>query len=171
MRRFMTLALAAALCCGLLSAVAPVDAKVLSAATPAQAQLPDWEQPATDHAADLKLVPQVANRPAMLLETDYYIYPYAGGDTPTLVATIDGNGYASPVTMYLYWQNRVTHERRYISATGGLEDRGVVTDLFGTDDSPLPLWVPSFTDFVFLGPNGAFGPGPDNPTGHYDFIL
>ena len=46
-----------------------------------------------------------------------------------------------------------------------------MTDLFGTDGSPLPLWTPSFTDFVFLGPNGAFGPGPDNPTGHYEFVL
>ena len=171
MRRSLTLALAAALCCGILSAAVPADAKVRSMVDVAPAALPDWVHPATSHAGDLKLAPQVANRPAVLLETDYYVYPYAGGDTPTVVATIDGNGYAEPVTMFLYWQNRVTHERRYISATGGLEDRGVVTDLFGTDGSPLPLWAPSFTDFVFLGPNGAFGPGPDNPTGHYEFIL
>jgi hypothetical protein len=119
---------------------------------------------------DAKLAVGVQSRPAVLLETDYYVYPYSGGDTPTLVATIDGNGYAGPVTMYLYWQNRVTHERRYIS-TGGIQDRGVVVDLFGTAGSPLPMYVPSFTDLEFLGDGGAFGPGPDNPTGLYEFVL
>ena len=163
MRRSMILAVAA-LCCGLVAAAAP-----------AGAALPDWVQPAPVGGEMLKvapagpigtkLAPQVANRPAVLLETDYYVYPYAGGDTPTLVATIDGNGYAGGVTMYLYWQNRVTHERRYISATGGIEDRGVVTDLFGTAGDPLPIVAPSFTDLVLLGDGGAFGSGPDNPTG------
>jgi hypothetical protein len=117
------------------------------------------------------LVAQVAHRPAVLLETDYYIYPYAGGDTPTLYATIDANGYPGGVTMFLYWQNRVTHERRYISATGGLEARGEVVDLFGTEGSPLPIVAPSVTDLVLLGEGGAFGPGPDNPTGLYEFVL
>jgi hypothetical protein len=174
----MTLALAAALCCGLTSAAVPVGATVLSAAGTAQVQLPDWVQPASDadwrsadRFADVKLAPQVVKRPALLLETDYYVYPYAGGDTPTVVATIDGNDYPSPVTMYLYWRNRVTHERRYISASGGIEDRGVVVDLFGNEGQPLPIWTPSFTDLVFLGDTGAFGPGPDNPTGLYEFVL
>ena len=170
MTRSMKLAVAAAVCCGLVSAAAP-----------AGAALPDWAQPATVKSENLKaapirslgakLAPQVANRPAVLLETDYYVYPYAGGDTPTLYATIDGNGYAGAVTMYLYWQNRVTHERRYISATGGLEDRGMVTDLFGTMGDPLPIVAPSFTDLVLLGDGGAFGAGPDNPTGLYEFVL
>lgn len=172
MRRSVTLAIAVAMCCGLLSAAAPADAMILSTTTSAVAELPDWVQPAptgTDAAA-LKLAPQVVKRPAVLLETDYYIYPYSGGDTPTLVATIDGNGYGSPVTMYLYWQNRVTHERRYVSATG-LQDRGVETDLFGNAGSPLPIYTPSFTDLALLGDAGAFGSAPDNPTGHYEFVI
>jgi hypothetical protein len=173
MRRSVTLALTVALGFGLLSAAAPAGAKVPSAAVPAVADLPDWVQPADVEAgfAVTKLAPQVARRPAILLETDYYIYPYAGGDTPTVVATIDGNGYAEPVTMYLYWQNRVTHERRYISATNGLENRGVVVDLFGNSGSPLPIYAPSFADLVLLGDDGAFGSGPDNPTGLYEFVL
>ena len=171
MRRSMTLALAAALCCGLMSAAVPVEATSLTTSAAAQVELPDWVQPAYADTAELKLMPQVAKRPAVLLETDYYVYPYAGGDTPTVVATIDGNGYAEPVTMYLFWQNRVTHERRYVSATGGLEDRGVVVDLFGNADNPLPMVAPSFTDLVFLGPEGAFGPAPSNPTGLYEFVL
>jgi hypothetical protein len=171
-RRSVTLAIAVAMCCGLLSAASSADAKVLTAVSPATVALPDWVNPASSDsgAADLKLAPQVAKRPAVLLETDYYIYPYSGGDTPTLVATIDGNGYGSPVTMYLYWQNRVTHERRYVSATG-LQDRGVETDLFGNAGSPLPIYAPSFADLAFLGDAGAFGPAPDNPTGHYEFVL
>ncbi len=174
MRRSVTLALAAALCCGLLSAAVPADAKVRSAASPAPVGLPSWVQPASTGdlpEATAKLVGQVVNRPAVLLETDYYVYPYAGGTTPTLFLTIDGNGYAGPVTMYLYWQNRVTHERRYISASGGLEDRGVVTDLFGNEGSPLPIYAPSVTDLVLLGTDGAFGPGPGSPTGMYEFVL
>lgn len=167
MRRFVTLTVTAAVVCGLALATAPASA----------AALPSWAKPAPATAqkalvadAGTKLVPQVMNRPAILLETDYYIYPYTGGDTPTVYATIDGNGYTGAVTMYLYWQNRVTHERRYISADG-LQDRGVVVDLFGNAGDPLPIFAPSFTDLVFLGENGAFGPGPDNPTGLYEFVL
>jgi len=178
MRRSVTLAIAAAACCGFLSVAGTADAKVLSAAQPAAFELPGWVQPAsvadlppTGGDAQPKLVPQVVNRPAVLLETDYYIYPYSGGDTPTVVATIDGNGYTGAVTMYLYWQNRVTHERRYFSATGGLLDRGEVSDLFGTAGGPLPIYAPSFTDLALLGDDGAFGPAPDNPTGLYEFIL
>jgi hypothetical protein len=172
------LALAVAFCCGLLSTAVPVDAKFRSATAPAEpsepsaVELPDWVSPATAAPfAAAKLAPQVVRRPAVLLETDYYVYPYSGGDTPTLVATIDGNGYAEPVTMFLYWQNRVTHERRYISASGGIEDRGVVVDLFGSAGGPLALWAPSFTDLELLGDDGAFGAGPDNPTGLYEFVL
>jgi hypothetical protein len=166
----VTLAVAAALCCGLMSAAAP-----------AEAGLPDWVQPAPAGelklqasalgATGTKLAPQVVNRPAVLLETDYYVYPYTGGDTPTLYATIDANGYTGAVTMFLYWQNRVTHERRYISATGGLEERGEVVDLFGTEGNPLPIYAPSVVDLVLLGDNSAFGPSPDNLTGLYEFVL
>jgi hypothetical protein len=172
------LVVAAALCSGLLSVAGAAGPNRLTAA---ELKLPEWLQaaPVSDapidaakaHAEGTKLMPQVANRPAVLLETDYYIYPYSGGDTPTVYATIDGNGYAGPVSMYLYWQNRVTHERRYVSATGGIEDRGDVVDLFGTAGSPLAIYAPSFTDLVLLGDGGAFGPGPDNPTGLYEFVL
>ena len=181
MRRSVTLAAAAALCCGILSVAAPAAAHVLSAAPPAMAKLPAWVQPASAddvaaaapiaHPDDTKSLTQVANRPAVLLETDYYVYPYSGGDTPTLYLTVDASGYSSPVTMYLYWQNRVTHERRYISAAGGIEDRGMVVDLFGGDGSPLAIYAPSFIDLMLLGDGGAFGPGPDNPTGMYEFVL
>ena len=68
MRRSMTLALAAAICCGIMSAAAPVDAKVPTAVNAAPTALPDWVHPATAHAAGLKLAPQVAKRPAVLLE-------------------------------------------------------------------------------------------------------
>ena len=88
------------------------------AATAAAAMLPDWVRPAPVlKAADdfqEKLKPQVTQRPAVLLETDYYVYPWSGGNTPTVVATIDGNSYNEPVTMFLYWQNRVTGQRRAI---------------------------------------------------------
>jgi hypothetical protein len=178
----VTLAVAAALCCGLLSVADVADARARDRAQPEpdSAYLPSWAQPAsigdeqpeisTARGVGAKLVPQVANRPALLLETDYYVYPYSGGDTPTLYATIDANGYSSAVTMFLYWQNRVTHERRYISS-GGIQDRGVVVDLFGTEGNPLPIWAPSVSDLVLLGDSGAFGPGPDNPTGLYEFVL
>jgi hypothetical protein len=177
MRKSVTLAVAVALCCGLSAAVHAAAPAVSRSAI----ELPSWVEPAVGEADPLeysqpysgsgRLVPQVANRPALLLETDYYVYPYSGGDTPTVYATIDANGYSSGVTMYLYWQNRVTHERRYISAANGLEDRGVVVDLFGTEGSPLPIVAPSVTDLVLLGPNSAFGPSPDLETGLYEFVL
>jgi hypothetical protein len=168
----------AALCCGLASVAVAANDGLRPASAAGERALPDWVQPVSiddlasadpdADAASLKLVPQITHRPAVLLETDYYVYPYSGGDTPTLVLTIDANGYSEPVTMFLFWRNRVTHERRYISAAG-IADRGEVVDLFGTDG--MPIVVPTLTDFELLGDSGAFGPGPDNPTGLYEFVI
>lgn len=167
MRRFVTLAATAGVCFG-----------TVLAAAPAAAALPSWVRPAPVKASAIapaahssKVMPMVAHRPAMLLETDYYVYPYAGGDRPTVVATIDGNGYAEPVSMWLYWENRKTGERRYITQSGGLMDRGVVRDLFGSAGSPLAMYAPSFTDLELLGSAGALGQAPVMPTGMYQFVL
>ena len=95
MRRSVTGALTAAV----------LLAAVVVASPAAAAQLPEWVRPAAVKAAPAaamssKLAPMVAHRPAMLLETDYYFFPYAGGDRPTVYLTVDGNGYADPVTLW-----------------------------------------------------------------------
>ena len=58
----------------------------------------------------------------------------------------------------------------YISATGGLEDRGVVADLFGTAGSPLPISRRRSPTWSCLATVERSGPGP-NPTGLYEFVL
>lgn len=168
MRRYVTLALTAAVLC----------ATVVAATPAAAATLPAWVHPAPVSAtlakaapAGGKLAPMVAHRPAMLLETDYYVYPYAGGDRPTVYLTIDGNGYTEPVTMWFYWENRSTGERRYINLAGGLLPRGQVMDLFGTAGSPLAMSAPSFSDMVLLGDGGALGQAPLLDTGMYQFVI
>ncbi len=166
MRRHVTLALTAAVMCATVLVAPPADARAL----------PEWVRPAdvtaklADHMGT-KLAPMVANRPAMLLETDYYVYPWAGGDSPTVYATIDGNGYAEPVTMWMYWEDRTTGERRYVSLSGGLLARGVVSDMFGAPGSPMALFAPTVTDLELLGPAGALGAAPVLPTGLYQFVL
>jgi hypothetical protein len=147
----------------------------------AAAELPSWVRPAS--GADLSLalaktadeggakMPPQVRRPAVLLETDYYYYPYSGGDRPTVYATIDAAGYGMPVTMWLYWQNRATGERRYLNQRAGLLQAGNARDLFGTASSPLAMYAPTIADVVLLGNGGALGQAPLDPTGQYEFVL
>ena len=168
MRRFLTLALTATVVCATGLVATPADA----------AALPDWVRPApASKALEVapafagKLAPMVANRPAMLLATDYYFYPYSGGDRPTVYLTVDGNGYSEPVSMWLYWENRKTGERRFLSQSGGLLPRGTVRDLFGAAGSPLAIFAPSVTKLKLLGDGGALGQAPLLPTGMYQFVV
>jgi hypothetical protein len=134
-----------------------------------------WVKYATEaeaRTAKSRLTVGVQHRPGVLLETDYYVYPYTDPDTasevtaPSLVLSMNSNGYAAPVTMYMYWQDRNSGQRLYI-ANGQLLDPGEVQDIFGT--SGTPIWAPDLTDFYFFGPNSAWGSGPQNPTGLYMF--
>ncbi len=178
MRRVVTVALTAAALSAATLVGPPAAARQLPERVrdAAERKLPDWVRPAgvtATAAATMStlLEPMVAHRPAMLLETDYYVYPYAGGDRPTVYLTIDGNGYGTPVTMWLYWENRKTGERRYVNQASGLLDRGAISDLFGTPGSPLAMYAPSLTDLQLLGTDGALGQAPLLPTGLYQFVI
>ncbi len=174
MRRTLMCAVAVGLVCGTALA-APGEAR----RAPETRALP-WVQLASSQevAASVdgttKLTVGTANRPAVRLETEYYVYPYTDPDTggqvtrPSLWLTMDANGYGQPVTLWLYWQNRKTGERRYL-ANGSILDAGEVQDIFGTDGTAL--WAPSLERFAFFGPTGAWGQGPTNPTGLFMFGL
>jgi hypothetical protein len=121
-------------------------------------------------------------RPIVLLETNYYTF--VPGDPLQLRVTVDPNGFGAPVTMYLYWENRVTGERRYYSVAGTQLAAGVQQDLFGTSGSPVPVFVPSLNDFVLFGTadsnalsfgvSGALGSSitvPSGQTGLYQFVF
>ena len=172
MRRYVTLAFTTAVLC----------ATVLAATPAATAQLPSRVRPAPASttlakavSAGGKLAPMVAHRPAMLLETDYYVYPYGNPseptERPTVYLTVDGNGYTDPVSMWFYWENRKTGERRYINIAGGLLERGQVMDLFGTADSPLAMYAPTLDKLELLGEGGALGQAPLLDTGLYQFVA
>lgn len=121
-------------------------------------------------------------RPIVLLETNYYTF--VPGDPLQLRVTVDPNGFGAPVTMYLYWENRVTGERRYYSVAGTQLAAGVQQDLFGSSSSPVPVFVPSLNDFVLFGGTesnplsfgvaGALGSSitvPSGQTGLYQFVF
>ncbi|HEX7705531.1 MAG TPA: hypothetical protein VF701_03640 [Thermoanaerobaculia bacterium] len=92
-------------------------------------------------------------RPVVLVETNYYTY--LAGEPLELRVTIDPNGFDSPVTMYLYRENRVTGERRYHNIAGGLLPAGEQADLFGAVGSGVPVFVPTLNDFVLFGSTGT----------------
>lgn len=112
-------------------------------------------------------------RPVVLLETNYYTY--VANDPLELRVTVDPNGFGGPVTLYLYREDRKTGERRY-SNVAGEQAAGVQTDLFGTPGAPVPVFVPTLTDFVLYGSgastsdlswkvNGALGQAIAVPAG------
>ncbi|HEX6178308.1 MAG TPA: hypothetical protein VF057_08105 [Thermoanaerobaculia bacterium] len=145
-----------------------------------------WVQPAS---ADLRQQPTamsweaVATRPVALVETNYYTY--LPGEPLQLRITTHPNGYSGPVTMYLYWEDRRTGERRYYNiAGGGLLPAGESRDLFGASTEPVAIAAPELTDFVLFGTaadavnswgvDGAIRGSiatPTNETGLYQYVL
>jgi hypothetical protein len=146
-----------------------------------------WVQRAT--ALDTRMATEAAGladvsgaRPVLLLETNYYAF--LPSERMQLRATINPNGYTAPVTMYLYWENRTTGERRYYSAAGGLLPAGQHSDLFGFGPVVAPIYVPALNDFVLFGSstdtpadlswgvNGALGASREpGATGLYQWVM
>ncbi len=129
--------------------------------------------------------PAIANRPIVLVETNYYTF--LPNERLQVRVTTHPNGYTGAVTMYLYNENRRTGERRYYSLSGGglQAPTARARDLFGASDSPIQIVVPSLNDFVLLGSagdpdtlsfglNGALGasiPVPSGQTGLYQWVV
>lgn len=95
-------------------------------------------------------------RPIALLETNYYTF--LAGEPLEVRLTVHPNGFTASVTMYLYREDRVTGERRYHSAAGGLLPAGEQADVFGVAGSPAPIFVPTLSDFVLFGSAGNASP-------------
>lgn len=121
-------------------------------------------------------------RPVVLLETNYYTF--LPGEPVQVRLTVNPNGYGGPATLYLYWEDRTTGERRYYSVAGGLLAAGQQSDLFGSA-SPVPVFVPALADFVLFGSasdnaalsfgaNGALGGStivPAGQTGLFQWVV
>ncbi len=129
------------------------------------------ERAGTNHK--LVSVVQGIRRPELLAYTDSYVYgPNSTfGSEVTFKVTINPNNYTAAVSLYLFWQNRVTQEKRYYNVSGGFSTTEV--DLFGAAGSPHAEFVPTLSDFELFGPNGAFGPlaGVPTTTGQYQLVL
>lgn len=122
------------------------------------------------------------NRPVVLLETNYYTFN--PGEPLQLRVTVDPNGFGAAATMYLYWENRTTGERRYYNVAGSQLAAGVQQDLFGGVNAPVPVFIPTLRDFVLFGnadastlsfgAAGALGSSisvPSGQTGLYQFVF
>ena len=156
------------------------SASALVTPTPAGAQLP--EAPWAGHeVASIPfekqfppVVPRLANRPSILLETDFYVYgPGTGFNTPELNLTVDRRNFNQATTLYLYWEDRVSGATRYYSLRTrdfGTQER----DLFGVPGSPAKVQVPTLDEFPLFGANGSLGGLPASVpgnTGSYQFVF
>ncbi len=165
-----------------LSAAAALIASsaALMTSSPVAAQIPaaPWEGHEVAHVPFEKQFPPVvaglANRPSILLETDFYVYgPDTGFQTPELNITIDSRGNNSPVTLWLYWENRVTGATMYYSLRTrnfGNTER----DLFGTPGAPVKVRVPTLDEFKLFGDGASLGALPGSvptATGAYQFVF
>lgn len=133
-------------------------------------------------ATDASLAEVAGPRPIALIETNYYTF--LPGEPLQVRLTVDPNGYGAPVTMYLYWENRTTGERRYYNTSGGMLAAGQQSDLFGSTSGVIPVFVPALNDFVLFGStegsqlsfgvNGALGGSmtvPAGQTGLYQWVV
>lgn len=122
-------------------------------------------------------------RPVVLIETNYYTF--LPGEPLQVRLTTHPNGFGGATTLYLYWENRTTGERRYYNVAAGLQAAGTQSDLFGSASSPVPVFVPTLNDFVLFGSasdtsqlswgvNGALGGSmtvPVDQTGLYQWVA
>ncbi len=148
-----------------------------------------WVEPAIMTEAEIEEAAAAAttpsgNWPVVLLETNFYAF--LPGEKLQLRLTTHPNGWTTPVTLYLYWQDRVTGVKRYYSIPGGgLQAQGVIADLFGTPGgAPVPVNLPLLNDFVLFGSagdppllswgiDGALGPSITAPAqpGLYQYVV
>jgi hypothetical protein len=122
----------------------------------------------------LAQIANVANRPAVLIETDYYVYgpSISGFDVPDVNLSIDANGYSDAVTLYMFWENRQSNQRLYFNASTGFS--GTERDVLSVGNTPAPIFVPDLADFQLFGDDGAFGPLPNavpSTVGRYQFVV
>jgi hypothetical protein len=125
----------------------------------------NWVRKApVSYASVMRLEPEAnladvaATRPIVLLETNYYTF--LTGQPLEVRLSVYPNGYGSPVTMYLYREDRKTGERRYYNVAGGELAAGVQADVFGsaTANAPVPIFVPTLKDLVLFGSASSADP-------------
>lgn len=160
---------------GFAAALVAVGTALVAISPAAAVPMPDapWIEKAPDKVLPT-LQSGIARRPAVLLETDYYVYgPNTGFTTPQLTVTIDDRNYAPAVNVYLYWQNRQNGQILYYSLSTG-EFSAQERDLFGPPGVPARVLTPDLESFRLFGPGGALGPLPSSvPTnvGLYQFVF
>ncbi len=133
----------------------------------------DWVRPYTESpSAATKGMPTTSSAwPAALIETNYYAFESGGDLTQEVFLSTRANGYTGPVTVYFYWQNADTGDKRYFNTFQGLLPVGEVADLFGFGDDPLKVFAPTVSELKLFGDAGAFGAAPDLPLGHYAWVI
>ncbi len=126
--------------------------------------------------------PGIPNRPAILLETNFYVFTSALELTePDLDLTLDARGYTTPATVYLYWENRSTQAKSYYNQAANSFGSGEV-DVFGAAGAPRAIDVTglgsrlgaSSNTFRLFGDGGALGSLPASlprATGRYQFVI
>jgi len=119
------------------------------------------------------VVQNIASRPQMLIETNYYAYgPGTGFDDPQVSLTILANGNAGPATLYVYWHDRVTGAQLFYNALLGFT--AVEVDLYGVPGAPVQITPGDLDNFRLFGDDSAFGPLPNDipvTTGRYQFVA
>jgi hypothetical protein len=119
------------------------------------------------------VVQNIANRPAMQIETDYYVYGSGTGfNDPQVWLTVQANKNPGPVTLFIYWHDRVSGAQLFYN--GALGFTAVESDLFGSPGAPLQITLGDLDNFRLFGDDSAFGPLPSEipvTTGRYQFVA
>ena len=157
----------------LAAALVLLTASALLAAPASAAKAFDFTRAPNVNTGFDPVVQNIANRPAMLIETNYYAYgPGTGFTDPQVILTVEANGNPGPVTLYVYWHDRVTGAQLFYNGVLGFT--AVETDVFGVPGAPLQITLGDLDDFKLFGDDSAFGPLPNDipvTTGRYQFVA
>jgi hypothetical protein len=156
------------------------SAAALMTSSPAAAEIPaaPWEGKEVGYVPFTKQFPPVqpglANRPSILLETDFYVYgPGTGFSVPDVNLTVDARGFNQPVTLWLYWEDRSNGATMYYSLRTG-SFGATPRDMFGLPGAPAKVRVPTLDEFGLFGAGTALGALPGSiptATGCYQFVF
>ncbi len=149
---------------------------LVTALTAALGTAPIAAQPPSVEDGFGPVEPGVSGRPAMLIETDYYVYgPGTGFTDPAVALTLKANDFSDPTTLYMYWHDRGSGQQLFYNTKLGFTPGEV--DLFGDPGAPRRLVLPALTPrdgFRLFGPDSALGPLPaiiPGTTGRYQFVI
>jgi hypothetical protein len=175
MKLYLVKSLILGACIASAAVAAPVRGRVADRAPGIPVKWVEFASPAAaaDGAIQADLYgPQTRPAPAVLLETNRYVYSPSDQNVSVML-TYGDRGWGAPVTLYFYRVDRVSGARSYFNLPSAGSVGPATLDLFGSPGSPTLVRFPELDRFILFGAGGALGAARTDalPVGQYAYVA